>query len=331
MRKLPIRPILFAVVLLAAGPALGAPYTFTPLPAGFTATALNNLGQVAGQVGVTFSVGGGASGGPALYANGTVTPLAVGSFPAQDRVVGINDAGDLVATGTLGARDFPFAVFGGVVSSFAFPEQQPGGATVASLNNQRQIVGSTGVFGNGGSFTTQGYVSSSGTSVLLAVPGAQATRPARINDAGQVVGAYYLTSRQTSPQGFLYDAGAFTTIDAPGAASTVLNGINDAGEVSGIYTDAAGVQHGFTEAGGVFSDVTGPDGAPFLGSSVNNQGQLIGTFGGTGLSYLATPAAAASLPEPASAALLGGFVALGAAVRRRGGPQNLPSPRRGCP
>ena len=308
-----MKPILFAAALLAAGPALGAPYAFTPLPSGFTATALNNLGQVAGQVPVTYPTGG-----PALYASGTVTPLAVSNTPALDQVVGINDAGDLVleVAGSGRGTTRPFAVFGGVVSGFAFPEPQPGVGTVASLNNERQILGSSTVFATDGSSTRQGYISSGGVYVLLAVPGAQTTLPAHINDAGQVVGTYYLTYQQTNAQGFLYDAGAFTTIDVPGAAATVLNGINDAGEVSGVYTDAAGVQHGFTEAGGVFSDVTGPDGAPFLGSSVNNQGQLIGTFAGNGLSYLATPAAAASVPEPASLALLGGLVALGAAVRR---------------
>ena len=70
----------------------------------------------------------------------------------------------------------------------------------------------------------------------------------------------------------------------------------------------------------MFSDVTGPDGTAFLGSSVNNRGQLIGTFAGGGLSYLATPVAAAAVPDPGLAALLGGVLALGAAVRRRNGP-----------
>ncbi len=310
-----MKPILFVAALLAAGPALAVPYTFTPLPTGFTATALNNLGQVAGQAAVGQLPDGSVVVGPKLYSNGTVTPLSMGPYAPMAQVVGINDAGDLVLVGMSGGTSFPFALFGGVVSNIAVPAAQPGVVTVASLNNERQVLGSTLIFVAVGTATTQGYISSGGAYTLFAVPGAVATRPARINDAGQVVGAY-LNFQQSNLQGFLYDAGTFTTIDVPGAVSTSLNGINDAGEVSGIYTDAAGAQHGFTEAGGVFSDVTGPDGAAFLGSSVNNQGQLIGTFAGGGLSYLATPTAATGVPEPASLALLGSLVALGAAIRR---------------
>ena len=200
------------------------------------------------------------------------------------------------------------------MAGFGFQDAQAYSASVSDLNNGRQIVGNTIGVSNGGP-SNEGYLSFDGTSALLAVPGAQETQLARINNAGQIVG-FYTTPEQDNLQGFLDSAGTFTTIDVPDAVSTSLNGINDVGEVSGVYTDASGAQHGFTEAGGVFSDVTGPDGAAFLGSSINNQGQLIGTFGGSGLSYLATPAVATTVPEPASLALLGSLVALGAALRR---------------
>jgi len=72
-------------------------------------------------------------------------------------------------------------------------------------------------------------------------------------------------------------------------------------------------QIGFTDSGGVFSDVAGPDGAAFLPVGLNSAGQLVGTFGGIGLSYMATLAAA--VPEPGSLALLGSVLVLGAAVR----------------
>jgi hypothetical protein len=53
---------------------------------------------------------------------------------------------------------------------------------------------------------------------------------------------------------------------------------------------AAGGQHGFTRAAGVFSDITGPGGAAFLSVDLNNMGQLIGTFGGTGQPARVRPA-----------------------------------------
>lgn len=308
--KLPL-----ALALLAAGPALAAPYTFTPLPAGFRAVGLNNLGQISGQKSVASPPGQLNLGVPALYSNGAVTPLDVGTFPSMDAIGGINDAGDFVILENFGGHGEAFAVLGGIVTSIAAPEAQPGTRGVASLNDKRQIVGTTTIFGNNGTPTNQGYISLGATYVLFAVPGARTTEPMSVNNAGQVVGSYLLTSSSAGPQqGFLYDAGAITTIDLPGAVSTTLNGINDQGEVSGTYTDAAGVRHGFTEAGGVFSDVTGPDGSAFLGGSVNNQGQLVGTFGGAGLSYLATPQA---VPEPATAAVLGGSLLLLGAIHRR--------------
>ena len=104
--KLPL-----ALALLAAGPALAAPYTFTPLPAGFTAVGLNNLGQVSGQEAVTSPSGQPNLSVPALYSNGAVTPLNVGTFPSMDTVGGINSAGDFVIFENFGGHGEAFAAW----------------------------------------------------------------------------------------------------------------------------------------------------------------------------------------------------------------------------
>ena len=322
-----MRLVLFAVAVAAAGPALAAPYTFTPLPAGFTATALNNLGQVAGQVLTSNPVPGGPTyPTPSVYDRGTVTPIGpllpslTPPLVSSYRVSGINDAGDVAGVHSYARFNDPIILRNGAFVSTAAPsfnvtQSQP---TLTGLNSQGQVIGF-----NSQEFNPQGsnsylvekaFVSSGSAFVVINTPDNESAIPYAINNHGQVVGTLSVVGQSRS-DGFLYVAGEVTTVDVPGAASTVLNGINDAGEMSGTYTDAAGVQHGFTETGGVFSDVLGPDGSVFLGGHVNNAGQLVGTFAGGGLSYLATPVGAASVPEPASAALLGSFAALGAAVQ----------------
>ena len=44
---------------------------------------------------------------------------------------------------------------------------------------------------------------------------------------------------------FLLDSGIVTLIEFPGAESTVARGINNLGDIVGMYSDTAGVWHGF--------------------------------------------------------------------------------------
>jgi len=83
--RLQVRHALFAAALIGAGPALGAPYTFTPLPNGFTAMALNNLGQVAGQAPGTIA--------PALLSGSTVIPLIPNAICSDSNVSRVGSTG----------------------------------------------------------------------------------------------------------------------------------------------------------------------------------------------------------------------------------------------
>jgi hypothetical protein len=84
---------------------------------------------------------------------------------------------------------------------------------------------------------------------VIDFPGAKATFAARINNRGQIVGAYSEESNTpvfSLPHGFLLDDGVFTTIDFPGsAASNIARGINDRGQIVGTFFDAQELYSGF--------------------------------------------------------------------------------------
>lgn len=311
--------VLLACALLTAGPALAVQYDFMALPTGFGAAAINSVGEIAGSA---RQPGNTELAVPATDTGGVVTLLNLLFPPSSSGTVltGINDAGDLVG---IDAGRTPFTVFGGVVGDVAAPGGTSAGVQAYGLNNARQVVGTT-LAATGQTSVLEGYVSSGGTFAVVAVPGATPglptfTQAKGINDAGAVVGSFGPGPGLPQQQGFLDQGGTFTTIAVPGSAQTNPLTINDGGEIAGQYNVAGGPARGFTDIGGVFSDITGPDGSAFLPVGLNNAGQLVGTFGGSGLSYLATPQAdSAAVPEPGTAALLGGLLAPGLAARRRG-------------
>jgi uncharacterized membrane protein len=306
---------MLACALLASGPALAVSYTFAALPPGFNATALNDVGQVAGTMASPAST----LPLPVVYAGNTVTvllrnPTFGGGIVA---VTGINDAGDVLLNSVAMGGSSPFALFGGVETGIALPSGALNGGFGNAINTLRQVVGGsvTVAAPGSGQFSSNAFIASGGTAALLRAPGSVSSDATGINDAGLIVGTFVDATSGYVTKGFLDDGGTFTTITVPGATTTLPVAINDAGEIAGTYSDAAGQGHGFVDVGGAFSDVAGP-GGDFLPVGLNNLGQLVGTFGGTGLSYIATPQVA-TVPEPATAALLGGSLLALASLRRR--------------
>jgi hypothetical protein len=67
-------------------------------------------------------------------------------------------------------------------------------------------------------------------------PGASQTRPAAINNRGQIAGEY--VDRAGTSHGYLQDRdGSVTTIDPSGAGATVVTGVDDRGRVVGASVD----------------------------------------------------------------------------------------------
>jgi len=130
--------------------------------------------------------------------------------------------------------------------------------------------------------------------------GPEGTNPAGINDAGQIVGAYW---NGTEYQGYLDTGGVFTTISDPlSAGFQGASGINNAGQIVGWYVDAFGNINGYLYSGGIFTtvdDALGTDTEPL---GINSAGQIVGFYAsGNSYGFLATETS--SSPEPATFAM----------------------------
>jgi hypothetical protein len=166
------------------------------------------------------------------------------------------------------------------------------------------------------------YTGGSGFDLVYHHLGASRTQFNSVNNAGVIVGRWLDGS---TTRGLVRSAaGVITSYDLPGATNTHLFGVNDVGQVVGYYTSTtfAGTRGFVLEnlldgvAGNeTFADVIYP-GTNASGTrvfAINDAGTLVGTYNGFTQGFVAI------VPEPASAGLLGGGVAL-LAVRRRRSP-----------
>jgi probable HAF family extracellular repeat protein len=114
------------------------------------------------------------------------------------------------------------------------------------------------------------------------VPGAAGTLVSKINEQGQMVGAY-TEDRATSPSffehGFVRDRRGIRRIDVPGAVETRALGINNRGQIVGSYVDGAGRAHGFLrDARGRFTTIDPPGAEGTLATDVDDRGRVVGTY-----------------------------------------------------
>jgi probable HAF family extracellular repeat protein len=131
--------------------------------------------------------------------------------------------------------------------------------------------------------TLHGFLRRDGAVSTIDVPGAKGTFASRVNDVGQIVGAYSdepNVPALKAPHGFLLDNGAFTKIDVPGASETRPLGINNPGQVVGEYVDDAGTSHGFLLDNGVFTTIDAPGGTSTWATDIDDSGRIVGiSFG----------------------------------------------------
>src|SRR5579871_4921736 len=136
-----------------------------------------------------------------------------------------------------------------------------------AINNQGWI---TGIDQAGG-----GFLRSGGGSSPVAPPGASASQPYGINDAGQVVGRY-LSARLV--HGFLDSDGVYTRLDVSGTATgTLANGINAFDQITGAY-GPSGQLRGFLLSGGSYTTFAVPGASNTEPFKINNAGVIVGEY-----------------------------------------------------
>ena len=110
------------------------------------------------------------------------------------------------------------------------------------------------------------------TFTQIDVPGATTTLARDINNAGQVVGYFFVGV--STQHGFVDTGGSFTQIDVPAASNTEAIGINDPGQIVGT---SAG-NGSFLDTGGSFTPIAVPGATVTSAFGINNAGQIVGTF-----------------------------------------------------
>ncbi|MGA3118777.1 MAG: PEP-CTERM sorting domain-containing protein [Syntrophobacteraceae bacterium] len=162
-----------------------------------------------------------------------------------------------------------------IAQSYTFtPLSDPAGQpTIATgINNIGQVVG---YYGAGA--TWSGFIYNKGVFSTLDYPGVTAsgyTEPWGINDKGQVVGIYNLTSHgPDGTYGYIYSGGIFTTINFPESTFTFAYGINDRGQIVGFNGE-----YSFIYSGGVFTTLDDPLGQVTIARDINSSGQIVGDY-----------------------------------------------------
>jgi probable HAF family extracellular repeat protein len=188
-----------------------------------TPTAINGLGHIAG-----FYVPNGASRSDAyLYGGGSLINLNSASlFPGGSQAFGINNSGEVVGAGYLGASTFhAFLYSGGKMTDLG-----PSGAfqaTASAINTSGQIVGTYAL--NSGATGT--FLYSNGMMTTLPAAGSDVGYGAAINDNGEIAGFLFTSSQYHAAKfsnGVWTDLGVIT-----GAPQNEAKAINASGQIVG--------------------------------------------------------------------------------------------------
>ncbi|NML60392.1 PEP-CTERM sorting domain-containing protein [Massilia sp. RP-1-19] len=258
---------MLAALVLGASAAHAAPlYSITALPANTFAYAINNAGQVGGDVGV------GAEGHAFIWAAGVLTDLGSAGTASSARAVSrnglaagfttsseqnrafVHDGTGLIRLGTLGGAN----------------------STAHAVNALGQVAGQS----NNAAGEFRGFIYSGGTMTDLGTLGGNFAYAAAINHAGQVVGeSAFDPERVSAVHAFIYENGSMRDLGTLGGSLSSAAAINDAGQIAGHSYTVGSVEHAFLYTGGMMIDLGTLGGGRSFGYGINGLGQVVGSSG----------------------------------------------------
>jgi len=334
---------IFAYVFCSS--AHGQTYTLTDLGATLASNSnvtINNSGHIA----LTTTVNGHAQ--PAIWFGGVLQPIT--GFGSDGHAADINDSNMVVGSFTDGSGGFDAFLYDGTTHNLG---TLGGFASEArAINASGEIVG----FSYAASTEQHAFYYSGGVMNDGGTLGGMASFARALNNNGLVVGNS-LTSNNDSagfslqtPNGsmvnlglgadaysvnlngqivgvsngvaFLYQGGVLTSLGTlPGGSTSKAESINSSGDIVGISGSSNG-NHAFVEKNGTMLDLNGRtpsfNGLIMDAMDINDSGQIVAsgfTSKGQSTVFLLTPV----VPEPTSAALIGGCGLLILLMRRRPG------------
>ncbi|WP_347986929.1 VPLPA-CTERM sorting domain-containing protein [Methylomonas sp. AM2-LC] len=298
--------------------------------------AINNNGTIAGTINDTNLSGAGHGG----FAGSSAVIYGDGSNSAGTVVSGINSAGGIVGTYTIGVGTSSFysnaANYGSAAPTVTLVDNNLHGSTnattvVGGINDAGTAVG-VSTLRNGSQYifeyntTTSGY-----TDLAFGISGASSISANAISSNGYIAGTYVDTNG--IEQGYVYDGSTWTSITDPNvlgnttnlAELTVVTGVNKLGEVVGYYQDANGLDHGFVYdltnhnfgTNNVNASIDDPNSTQSNTQifGINDKGTIVGTTDGT-WGFVGT-AQVAAVPVPGAFWLMSSALAGFGFIKRR--------------
>lgn len=262
-------------------------YNMVFLPAGFTPTAINNAGQIAGNLQKVrtdperaFLLSGGK-----LKALGTLGG-------ARSRANAINEAGDVTGTAlTRSGNTHAFVYTRGRL--YDVDKRQPGGSVGLAINAKREVVGQFSSTGLHAFLFSNNMLKDLGTLAAGTVSLAYG-----INDAGVIVGeSDIMNSTAPITRAFVYRNGVMKDIgyldNGPQGGADRRHGataINNAGQVAGFSQVTGGALHLFLYSKDMMRDLGTFGGLNLIARDINERAMIVGYSdvsegGGTGFLY----------------------------------------------
>jgi probable HAF family extracellular repeat protein len=274
--------------------ASAATYTIVDLGKYTEATAINDSGEVVGNVRVA-----GGNTHAFLYSNGHLR--ALGAWGGRNSVAsGINESGEVV--GASDGRGFIYS--NGVMRGIDLETKPTGSFEFAptDINASGQIAGQmkthAAIWSHGtvvalGTLVQKGVgyplgkmMSPGGTWREIKLFDEGFTSSERINDEGEVIGSGITSSGEE--HAFLYSGGKIRDLDALICKNCLAHDINVHGEIVGSFKTEAGDNHAFLWDHGEMRDLGGPAGYKYCAAmGINASGQIVGyAYNITGGSFL---------------------------------------------